>query len=234
MNDALPSYVSIVFVLTTLLTIGFLISAVRRTRREKLPQKLIIFLTPFWLLVTAFLSLAGFYQNFDTIPPRIFIFGALPALILLSACVFISRRDFLERLPLRSLTLLHIVRVPIELVLLWLYQAALLPRQMTFEGWNFDILSGISAPIVYWLAFRTGNTNRPLLIGWNVAALFLLVNVVTIAVLSFKSPIQQISFEQPNIAVAQFPYLWLPAIVVPVVFFAHLASLTKLLTSKHS
>src|SRR5690349_9532401 len=136
MIDALPSYVSIVFVLTTLLTIGFLISAVRRTRREKLPQKLIIFLTPFWLVVTAILSLAGFYQKFDAIPPRILIFAALPAVALLSVCAFLSRKDFLDRLSLRTLTLLHTVRIPVEIVLLWLYQASLVPRQMTFEGWN--------------------------------------------------------------------------------------------------
>lgn len=234
MNDALPSYVSIVFVLTTLLTIGFLISAVRRTRREKLPQKLIIFLTPFWLLVTAILSLAGFYQKFDAIPPRILIFGALPALALLSVCAFLSRKDFLDRLSLRTLTLLHVVRIPVELVLLGLYQASLVPRQMTFEGWNFDIISGLSAPIVYWLAFRGEKINRSLLVGWNVVALLLLVNIVTIAVLSFRSPIQQIAMQQPNVAVAYFPYIWLPAIIVPIVFFAHLASLTKLITSKPS
>jgi hypothetical protein len=234
MTDALPSYVSIVFVLTTLLAIGFLLAAVRRTHRETLPQKLITFITPFWLLITAFLSLAGFYQKFDAIPPRILIFGALPAILLLSVCVFLSRRQFLDRLSLRVLTLVHIVRVPVELVLFWLYQASLVPRQMTLEGWNFDILSGISAPIVYWLAFRRGSPNRSILIGWNIAAFLLLINIVTIAVLSFKSPAQQIALDQPNVAVAYFPYIWLPAIVVPIVFFSHLASLTKLLTAKQS
>ena len=234
MTDALPSYVSIVFVLTTLLAIGFLVSAVRSTKREKLPQRLIIFLTPFWLLVTAFLALAGFYQKFDAFPPRIFVFGALPALTLLTAGVFVYRGDFLDRLSLRILTLLHIVRVPVELVLLWLFQANLVPREMTFEGWNYDILSGISAPLIYWLAFRGKLPNRSLLLVWNVVALLLLINIVTIAVLSFKSPIQRIALEQPNVAVAHFPFIWLPAIVVPIVFFAHLASVVKLFSPKTS
>lgn len=232
MTDALPSYVSVVFILTTLLAIGFLVSVVRSTRREKLPQRLIIFLTPFWLLVTAFLALSGFYQKSDAFPPRIFIFGALPALTLLTACIFILRGDFLDRLSLRVLTLLHIVRVPVELVLLWLFQLNLVPREMTFEGWNYDILSGISAPLVYWIAFRGKLPNRSLLLVWNVAALLLLINIVTIAVLSFKSPIQRIALEQPNVAVAHFPFIWLPAIIVPIVFFAHLASLSKLLRLK--
>ena len=232
MIDALPSYVSIVFVLTTLLAIGFLVSAVRSTRREKLPQKLIVSFVPFWLLVTAFLSLAGFYQNFDALPPRVFVFGALAALILLTVCIFISRRDFLDRISLRSLTLLHVVRVPVEIVLLWLFQASLIPREMTFEGWNYDIISGISAPLVFWLAFRKKAPNRGLLLGWNFVTFLLLINVVTIAFLAFRSQLQQVAFEQPNTAVAYFPFIWLPAIIVPIVFFAHIASVAKLLTSR--
>lgn len=234
MTDASPSYVSIVFVLTTLLAIGFLVSAVRSTRRERLPQKLIVSFVPFWLLVTAFLSLAGFYSNFDAFPPRVFAFGALPALIILTVCIFLSRGDFLDRISLRSLTLLHTVRVPVEIVLLWLFQASLIPRQMTFEGWNYDILSGVSAPLVYWLAFRGKSPNKALLLTWNFVTLFLLFNIVAIAFLSFKSPAQRIAFEPPNIGVAYFPFIWLPAIVVPIVFFAHIAAVTKLLTSRTS
>ena len=41
------------------------------------------------------------------------------------------------------------------------------------------ILSGITAPIVYFLAFRKGGVNRWLLIVWNVVALGLLSNIVT-------------------------------------------------------
>lgn len=104
----------------------------------------------------------------------------------------------------------------------------MVPEAMTFEGQNFDILSGITAPVIYFLAFRNRRVNRPLLIAWNIAALLLLANIVTIAVLAFPSPIQQIAFDQPNRAVMYFPYVWLPAVVVPIVLFSHVASLWKL------
>ena len=100
---------------------------------------------------------------------------------------------------------------------------------MTFEGRNFDILSGISALIVYFLAFRNGRTNRTLLIVWNLAALALLANIVTIAVLAFPSPFQMTGLGQPNIGVTYFPFIWLPSILVPIVFFCHVASLLKLI-----
>ena len=103
---------------------------------------------------------------------------------------------------------------------------------MTFEGRNFDILSGITAPIVAWLAFRNQKTNRILLIIWNIFALILLFNIVITAFLSVPSPIQQLAFEQPNRAVLYFPFVWLPAAVVPIVLFSHLASLWQIFTNE--
>jgi hypothetical protein len=105
---------------------------------------------------------------------------------------------------------------------------------MTFEGRGFDIISGFTAPIVVWLAFRNNKTNRGLLIVWNLIALGLLVNIVVIALLSFPSPIQRFGFEQPNVGVAYFPFIWLPAIIVPIVLFAHLAALWKLFRGQTS
>jgi hypothetical protein len=41
-------------------------------------------------------------------------------------------------------------------------------------------------------------------------------------------PAQQLNFDQPNRAVLYFPYVWLPAIVVPIVLFSHLAALWQI------
>ena len=100
---------------------------------------------------------------------------------------------------------------------------------MTFEGRNFDILSGISAPIMAWLAFRNGKINRPLLLIWNVLALLLLINIVTNAILSVPSPLQKFAFDQPNVGILYFPFIWLPSTVVPIVLFSHLVSFYQLL-----
>ncbi len=99
---------------------------------------------------------------------------------------------------------------------------------MTFEGRNFDIISGLTAPIIYWLAFRGGKTNRPLLIVWNLIAFGLLINIVTNALLSFPFPFQQLAFDQPNRALLYFPFIWLPTLIVPIVLFCHLASFWQL------
>ncbi|MGI8786638.1 MAG: hypothetical protein ACR2HG_02600 [Pyrinomonadaceae bacterium] len=227
--ENVPTYVSLVFILTTFLTVGIFLYAAKRGAFSSTTTKILAFLFPFWLIFQAILALGSFYLKTDLFPPRLPLFGILPATLTLIALFIFARKDFIARLPLKTLTALHIVRIPVEIVLLWLFQAGQIPQLMTFEGRNFDILSGITAPMVAWLAFRGGKINRPLLIVWNFIALGLLINIIVNAALSLPSPFQQFAFDQPNRAVLYFPFVWLPSVIVPIVLFCHLASLWNLI-----
>ena len=229
MIATLPPYVTWVFVGATLATVAIYLAAVRASSgRVVITAGAILFL----LAVHGGLAAGGFYLV-KTIPPR-FPLAPLPSILLLLGLAALTRPTPLSARALRMLVLLSIVRVPVELVLLWLSQHGDVPPLMTFEGRNFDVLSGLSAPIVAWLAFRSGRINRPLLAAWHVAALALLVNIVTIAVLSLETPIQQLAFEQPNRGLLYFPFIWLPAVIVPIVFISHVMSLWSLAVSSAS
>jgi hypothetical protein len=229
MTPEVPGYVSIVFILTALLTVGIFIYSVSKAGGRSLPAMLLIGYVLFWSILQSVLAAFAFFQDFSALPPRTFMFGPLPFFVLTFAYVIFAPQ-LIKALPLGPLTLIHVIRIPIELVLFWLYQNGLVPVEMTFEGRNFDILSGITAPIVYFLAFRGDKPSRPLLIIWNVAALALLANIVTIAILAFPSPFQMVGIDQPNVGVTFFPFIWLPAVIVPIVFFCHVASLYKLIS----
>ena len=230
--ESLPGYVSIVFIRTTLASVFFLRRAIRSAGLHRLPAKILYFLLPLWIIFQGIISTGGFYQNTTSLPPRIVAFGVFPALLLILSFFVFFRNGFIDRMPLKVLTMIHIIRIPVEIVLLWLFFGGQVPRIMTFEGYNFDILSGILAPIVYLIAFRGATVNRRLLIGYNILGMLLLANIVSIAILSLPSPLQVLAFDQPNLAVTYFPYVWLPTIVVPIVLFAHLASLWKLVVRR--
>lgn len=232
--ENVPAHVSVIFMVTAFVTVGIFGTAVRRISDRSFAAKAVLILLPFWMLFQAVLATGGFLQDTSYFPPRMVLFGPLPAALFIIGLLIFARAQFIDNLPLRALTILHVMRIPIEFVLYDLFRAGAIPEAMTFAGLNFDILSGITAPFVYWLAFRNGAVNRPVLIAWNIAALALLAIIVTLAVLAFPSPMQQIALHQPNRAVMYFPYVWLPTVVVPIVLFAHLASLYKLLTNKLS
>ena len=224
MNN-LPIYISLVFVLTTIASIFIFYKATHR-------NKLVLYILFSWLAIQSVIALTGFYTETDSLPPR-FILLIGPALLFI-AILFISSsgRLFIDRLDNSMLTLLHAVRIPVEIVLLWLSIYKTIPELMTFEGRNPDILSGISALVIYFLMFRLKKYNRTVLLIWNFICLGLLINIVVIAILSAPFVFQRFAFDQPNIALMYFPYIWLPAIVVPLVLLAHLSSIRQLLLER--
>jgi hypothetical protein len=227
MIENLPSYINWFFALITVLTVVFYLYAVWEAGR----QKVFLFTTAGVLVLLlglhAALAFNGFYLV-KTVPPR-FGLGPFPTTVILLILFFVSARKGVSDKSLQILTLLSVIRVPVEIILLWLYQQGQVPQLMTFEGRNYDILSGLTAPIIAWLAFRGGVMNRPLLIAWNLLALGLLLNILINAILSLETTFQQFAFDQPNRGVLYFPFIWLPAIIVPIVFVSHIISLRQLL-----
>ncbi|MDO7886140.1 hypothetical protein [Hymenobacter cheonanensis] len=221
MLPTLPLWLYLLFGLTTALAVGLFYLAAHRSGRA-----LAVVLA--WLLVQSALSLSGFYTVTTAMPPRLAFALGPPLLLLLSRLATARGRAFLASLRLAMLTLLHVVRLPVELGLYGLFLHGAVPRIMTFEGGNWDILMGLSAPLLYWLV-RRQRVGRWGLVGWNVLGLGLLSNIVAVAVLSAPSPVQRLAFEQPNVALLHFPFGWLPAVLVPLVLLAHVAALWQLL-----
>ena len=82
---------------------------------------------------------------------------------------------------------------------------------------------------MYYAVFVKRWIGKKGLLIWNFICLGLLINILIIAVLSAQTPIQQLAFDQPNIGVTYFPFVWLPAVIVPIVLYAHLVSIRILL-----
>ncbi|MDJ1483199.1 hypothetical protein QNI16_22060 [Cytophagaceae bacterium YF14B1] len=220
--ETLPLYISLIFVLITLLTVFAFYKAAKQS-------KVTLFVILSWLIIQMMVSYTGFYTNTQAIPPRSIFFLAPPLLCICILSITSSGKYFLSQLDIKTLTLLHSIRIPVELVLFWLFSYKVIPEVMTFEGRNLDILSGLSAPFIYYFGFVRQQLNRTVLLVWNILCLVLLLNVVIHAILSFPYPFQQFGFDQPNIAVLHFPFVWLPSGVVPLVLLSHIASIRQLL-----
>jgi hypothetical protein len=238
MIENLPAYISLIFGLTTVITLLLFYWAVKKSTSETTSKKantILLGLT-IWLTIQAVVTLKNVY-NFDTAatPPKILLFGVLPAIftiILLFATL--KGRQFIDSLPLKNITWLNIVRIPVELVLLWLFVNKAVPQLMTFEGRNFDIIAGITAPFIAYFGLTKAKLGRQITLVWNFVCLALLLNIVVNALFSVPSPFQKFAFDQPNTAILNFPFSWLPTFIVPVVLLGHLTSIRQLLKPKSS
>lgn len=236
MIENLPPYIALTFGLTTVATLLLFNWVIRNSNSEKTRKKsiLIFICLTVWLILQAVLTLNNIY-NTDTnsFPPKIMLFGILPAVMTIILLFSTSKgRQFIDSLPLKNLTYLNIVRIPVEIVLWYLFLNKAVPELMTFEGRNFDILAGITAPIIAYVGLTKQKISRNTIIIWNFICLGLLMNIVVNALFSTPSPIQKFAFEQPNIAILNFPFSWLPTFIVPIVLFGHLTSIRQLLKPK--
>lgn len=217
----MPLYVSIVFQLTTLMTVWLFYKASRSGTA--------VFILLGWIFLQAAISYSGIYLDTFAMPPRFLLLVAPPLVVIILLFMLPAGRRFLDRLDTGYLTLLHMVRIPVELVLFWLFVHRMVPQIMTFEGRNFDILSGITAVFIWYLGYIKRVLPVPVLLVWNFICLALLLNIVVHGVLSAPTPFQQFAFEQPNLALVRFPFVWLPCCIVPLVLLSHLTIIRQML-----
>jgi hypothetical protein len=182
-----------------------------------------------WMIIQTVISITGFYQVPNSMPPR-FVLLIGPGIIF-SILLLVTKwgKAFIDTLDLKTLTLMHTIRIPVEITLFSVYSAGLIPILMTFEGNNFDIISGITAPIIFYLVFIIKKLKMTALLIWNFLCIGLLINVLIIAILSAQTPFQKLAFDNPNIGVTIFPFIWLPCVVVPIVLIGHLSAIRQLL-----
>lgn len=177
-----------------------------------------------WTLIISALAWSGFIQDYSAFPPKIMIVLAIPLITMISLLFSSSVKEILMVVPPQNIVRLQVFRVFVEILLWMLFVQNTIPVQMTFEGRNFDILAGLTAPLAaYFLA-----GNRAALAVWNVLSLGLLINIVAIAILSLPTPFRVFMNEPANTIVGIFPYVWLPGLLVPLAYGLHFLSLRQL------
>ena len=213
---ALPAF----FLLTCLLGLWFFW---RVTGRSKVVMAGVLA----WLAAQSALALAGFFRVTNAVPPRLLLALAPPLGVIAGLFLTAAGRKTVDAMVLKWCLLLHSIRMLVEITLYWLFLYKQVPKLMTFEGGNLDIVAGVTAPLV-WCAYSKGELRRGTLLIWNGLALVSVLNTVARAILSAPFRFQRFAFDQPTVAVLSFPFILLPAFLVPAVILCHLAVFRKL------
>lgn len=209
---------------------GIALSSLTGLEKKTWIKRIIVVILGWAAFVTAW-SVSGAMANFSLFPFNLLPILLIPMILLV---VLMSSKGLdaaLQHIPPANLVRLQSFRFFVEILLWMLFTANLLPVQMTFEGRNFDILAGISAPIIALLMVK-GKIPKVGIIIWNVASLGLLLNIVIIAILSTPSPWRVFTNEPANYIVTHFPISWLPGFLVPLAYYLHFLSIRQLTRRK--
>ncbi|HUZ90515.1 MAG TPA: hypothetical protein VMU78_01230 [Methylocella sp.] len=123
-------------------------------------------------------------------------------------------------IPVSILIGAQIFRIGVELFLHQLWLADLAPRMLTFEGANYDILVGLSAPLVAWL-YAKGRIGERAALAWNALGLVMLINIAVRALLTAPGALHLIATDLPDRAIGTFPFSYIPGFMAPLALTRH-------------
>ena len=170
-----------------------------------------------YLGVSGALAASGALADLDARPPP----AGLLLLALGGATValaFSRVGDRLLRWPLAALVGAQAFRILVELWLTASYHAGAVPVEVTMEGLNFDVVSGVTAAALGLWLWR-GSPPRWIVWAWNALGLALLVTVVALSTRSALGLVETV----PRLALpAAWPGVWLPAWLVQLALLGHL------------
>ena len=227
------------FIATTLIFYGLLLARLKKSlistnftesKKKKIFNGTLIGLIG-WAVATSILSWSGLLSDFSSFPPKLIIVLIIPLVTIIWMVRTKEVKEILLHTPPESIIWIQSFRIVVEILLWRLFVDNLAPIQMTFEGRNFDILSGLTALVVAYLVANK-KISSPLVIAWNFACIAILVNIVAIAILSMPTPFRVFMNEPSNTIVAKFPIVLLPALLVPLAYGLHFLSLRQWLGNR--
>ncbi|MCX2742998.1 hypothetical protein OO013_03930 [Mangrovivirga sp. M17] len=188
---------------------------------------IIIFL---WLVYVLGLSFSGVLLNFD-LPPRIPLLIILPSIllsILLTGQPIFKRNlnQFSPNFPIN----VQAYRIAVELLILGAILYGYFPEGVSFDGTNYDILVGLTAPVIGVLFMRDKIT-RKWVLAWNIGALIIL----TFTGYSFVSTYYihpEFSSDVSRELLTEFPFILLPGLLLPLAIFYHIVSIRQSIINK--
>lgn len=231
------NYSKIGFVILTVICISLITIRLYQLgahNNSKSPIQLVItflLVVAAWVTIVYTMAKSGFISDFSSLPPRmvLVIIPPLIGIIILTRSKHVT--SFLERVNFQDMMYIQAFRIPVEIFLWWLFLDGKITERMSFEGSNFDVLVGITGPIMAFVCFGQGRYLRKVAIVWNILGLILLANIVVISVLTFPTPFQVFQSGFEVTVMTTWPTVLLPAVLVPLAYYMHALSLKKLLNT---
>ena len=174
-----------------------------------------------WCGGLALIGLSGLLDSKNSIAPWVVFFT--PIVLLSVATIIPGARNYMRGIKDEQLHHLHLWRVPFAFVLLWFYQAQITPLGLTFEGYNYDIIIGLTAPVIGSLAFSQKMLTKEIVLGWNgLGIVFLLISTGLI--------FMELTINQKALLLFNdLPYFAIFGFLLPLSLFSHVLSIYRIL-----
>jgi len=237
MNPVIPLYIDALLFLIAAIIIAFIFFSLKFSLtamgasevKKKKYYALTTLILAGWLVTSALVAINGTLLDFTSTPPKLMIIIIPPVLAISYLSSSTRVNALIKEIPSSWLVYIQSFRILMEILLWLMFIRNVIPLQMTFEGVNYDILTGLSAPLIGYYCLSQNKWPRITAVLWNMAGILLVTNIFIVALLSTPGPMRLFFNEPANTAVAYFPFVWVPAFIVPFAYLMHILSLKQIL-----
>lgn len=180
-----------------------------------------------WLGGTAALSASGIMGQ-DGFAVLLLVAPSLVAAVVLAAS---PTGRILARLPVAALVGFQAFRLPLELVLHRWYELGTVPVQLTWEGENLDVVTGVAALFLMVVGARW-RLSRAVVWLFQIVGVGLLLNVIRVAFGSAPTAFR--IYEEPVLLPFHVPFSWIVSVCVAGALAGHLVLFRWLLSPAQS
>jgi len=174
-----------------------------------------------WHLYAFGMASTGFLMTYD-LPPRFAVFLIIPAFIFIGIfCFKVRKSAWLQNIPTSWLIFYQSFRIIIESLFVFSIAEGIVHKNITIEGYNYDMIFGFSALIVG-LLFVKKIISTKVVLAWN----FLGLTVIAVIIFLVNSTIYAPQIFGPDtgefpMTFLEYPYMLVPAFLMPSAVFVH-------------
>ena len=185
--------------------------------------------------LSAGLAFSGVLSRFDFMPPPMAIMIVSVFAMAFGFGFSSWGKDAAVHCSFAVLVGLQSFRLPLELFMHHAGNLKIMPVELSYGGYNFDIGTGLGALIILIMYLAKRDVPRWALWAWNIYGTLCLVAITIIALTT--SPMVRLFGDTKghvNTWVLYFPYVWLPVVLVTIAVLTHVVVWRKLLSTPAS
>ena len=135
-------------------------------------------------------------------------------------------KHWVASIPNRQITLFQSFRIVVELLFVWSCSEGTLHKNATIEGYNFDMIFGFSALLIYSLADQFKLGGPKLLLFWNFLGLLVLLSVIFVFNSTLYFPhIYGLEPTSLTTSFLEYPFILVAGFMMPLAVFFHCLSI---------
>lgn len=220
-----------IVVLILIFAIGFkaINGAFGNTPKGKRKKMLLVLFLILWQIYILALGQTDILNSFE-LPPRFVILLIFPAFLFTGVFIYKNRNNsWLRHIPKSWLIYMQVFRVIVETLFVFSVAQGILHPNVTIEGYNYDMILGISAPIVAFLAFGKRIISDKMVITWNYLGLLVLAGVIFVFLTTTFFPgFYGSTSDLMPLEFTYYPYTLVAGFLMPVAVFFHVLSIVQL------